>query len=194
MKPEKIKSIVESLLFANGEPIKIAKLAGICAVSEEEMEGAIETLQVDYSNARGLTLIRIKDAVQLVTNAENAQFIAEMMKSEIQENLSQASLEVLSIVAYRGPITRAEIEEIRGVNCSFTLRALAIRGLIEKTENIKDNRRYLYNISFDFLKKLGMESVEKLPDWELLNKKPENNQEISKVEEVQVAGSSIDAQ
>jgi len=80
---------------------------------------------------------------------------------------------VLSIVAYRGPITRAEIEAIRGVNCSFTLRALLIRGLLDRTENIKDNRRYLYNISFDFLKKLGMDSVEKLPDWETLNKKIE---------------------
>lgn len=172
MNPEKIKSIIESLLFTSGEPIKITKLAKICVEHEECIEEAISSLSADYiNNKSGLSLVRIKDTVQLVTKAENAKFIAEMMKSEIQENLSQASLEVLSVIAYRGPISRAEIEEIRGVNCSFTLRALAIRGLIEKIDNIEDTRRYLYNISFDFLKKIGIESVEKLPDWEILNKK-----------------------
>ena len=173
MQLEKTKSIIESLLFVSGEPIKIVKLAKICAVGEEEIEVAITGLSSDYDEKRGLAIIRIRDTVQLVTNSANSEFVSEMMKSEIQENLSQASLEVLSIVAYRGPISRAEIEAIRGVNCSFTLRALSIRGLVDKIENVKDNRRYLYNISFDFLKKLGVESVEKLPDWEALSKKTE---------------------
>lgn len=181
---QKVKSIIESLLFVSGESIKISKLAGICAISEEEMEKAVAALSADYARERGLLIIRIGDTVQLVTNPDNAQFVSEMLKSEIQENLSQASLEVLSIVAYRGPITRAEIEEIRGVNCSFTLRALSIRGLVDKIENIKDNRRYLYNISFDFLKKMGVEGVEKLPDWELLNKKPDVGNDTSEIKKL----------
>jgi segregation and condensation protein B len=171
MDPEKLKSIIESILFVSGEPMKLLKLAKVADATEAEVEEVIAKLDDDYANGRGLRIIRIKDTIQLVSNPDNAEFVAELVKSEIQENLSQASLEVLSIVAYRGPITRAEIEAIRGVNCSFTLRALLIRGLIERTENIKDNRRYLYSISFDFLKKLGLESVEKLPDWETLNKK-----------------------
>ena len=178
MQPEKIKAIVESLLFASGEPIKIAKLAKICAVSEEDVEGAITLLGADYAKGRGLALARIADAVQLVTSPASAEYVTELLKSDMAENLSHASLEVLSIIAYRGPITRAEIEEIRGVNCTFTLRALAIRGLIDKIENIKDNRRYLYGVSFDFLKKMGLESVEKLPDWERLNKKPEDSEKV----------------
>ena len=186
METEKLKVTIESLLFASGEPIKIAKLAKICAVSEEDVEGAVSSLGEDYAKGSGLALARIADAVQLVTNPASAEYVAELMKSDIAENLSQASLEVLSIVAYRGPITRAEIEEIRGVNCTFTLRALAIRGLIDKIENIKDNRRYLYSVSFDFLKKMGLESVEKLPDWERLNKKPENHEEVSATEKVEV--------
>ena len=186
METEKLKSVIESLLFANGEPIKIAKLAKICAVSEEEVESAILSLKADYVQGRGLALVRITDAVQLVTNPENAEYVAQMMKSDIAENLSQASLEVLSIIAYRGPLTRAEIEEIRGVNCTFTLRSLAIRGLIDKIENGKDTRRYLYSISFDFLKKLGLESVEQLPDWERLSKKTENKVENSAIEDTPV--------
>ncbi len=178
MDPEKLKSIIESILFVSGEPMKILKLANITDATEAEVEEAIIKLNEEYANGRGLRIIKIKDTIQMVSNPDNAEFVAELVKSEIQENLSQAALEVLSIVAYRGPITRVEIEAIRGVNCSFTLRALLIRGLIDRTENIKDNRRYLYNISFDFLKKLGVDSVEKLPDWEEMNKKPEENAPI----------------
>jgi segregation and condensation protein B len=173
MEPEKLKSAIESILFVSGEPIKLTKIAEVTDATEAEAEEAILKLNEDYALNRGLRIVRIKDTIQMVTSPDNAEFVAELVKSEIQENLSQAALEVLSIVAYRGPISRAEIEAIRGVNCSFTLRALLIRGLLDRTENIKDNRRYLYNISFDFLKKLGMDSVEKLPDWEALNKKEE---------------------
>lgn len=167
----KLKSIIESFLFVSGEPVKIAKIVKIIGVAETEIENAVASLNEDYAKNRGLIVVRIKDTIQLATSPENASFVSELVKSEIQENLSQAALEVLSIVAYRGPISRAEIEAIRGVNCTFTLRALLIRGLLDRTENIKDNRSYLYNISLDFLKKIGLESVEKLPDWETLSKK-----------------------
>ena len=175
MELKKIKSIIESILFVSAEPMRMTKLAKVADATEAEVEGALESLSEDYADSRGLRIVRIKDTIQLVTNPDNADFVAELVKGEIQENLSQASLEVLSIVAYRGPISRAEIEAIRGVNCSFTLRALLIRGLLDRTENIKDNRRYLYNISLDFLKKLGIDRVEKLPDWEVLSKKVEEN-------------------
>jgi segregation and condensation protein B len=79
-------------------------------------------------------------------------------------------LEVISIVAYRGPITRSEIEAIRGVNSSYTVRSLMLRGLMERIENPNDSRGYLYKISFDFLKKLGIDSVERLPEFETLSK------------------------
>ena len=171
MELEKLKSIIESVLFVSGEPITFNKLIKITNASEREIEDALIKLSEDYQIGRGLRIIKIKDTVQMATNPDNANFVAKLIKGEIQENLSQAALETLSIVAYRGPISRAEIEAIRGVNCSFTLRSLLIRGLLERMENFKENRSYLYNISLDFLKKLGLESVEKLPDWELLSKK-----------------------
>jgi segregation and condensation protein B len=83
----------------------------------------------------------------------------------MQESLSKAALEVLAVIAYRGPIARAEIEAIRGVNCSVTLRNLLMRALIERKENETDARGYLYSISFQFLKSLGLQSITELPEY-----------------------------
>ena len=171
MDQEKLKSIVESLLFVSGEPLSIAKIAKITEAQAEEVESCIALLQAEYTNSkRGIVIMRKEQEVQMATDRENASVIDKMVKSEIQENLSRAGLEVLSIIAYRGPISRIEVEAIRGVNCSFTVRSLLMRGLLERIENPKDNRGYLYKISFDFLKKLGVDSVEKLPDYETLSK------------------------
>jgi len=126
-------------------------------------------MQNEYTG-RGFALLQKEDEVQLATNSENATYVDDLVKSEIQENLSKAALEVLSIIAYRGPITRLEVEAIRGVNCTFTLRSLLMRGLLERIENPKDNRGYLYKVSFEFLKKLGLDSINKLPDYETLSK------------------------
>lgn len=167
---EKLKSIIESILFLSGEPVKVAKLAKISGAKIPEVENALMLLSNDYSNGRGMVIIRKDDFVQMATNSENSDFLEELIKSEIQENLSKAALEVLSIVAYRGPIGRVDIEAIRGVNCSFTLRSLMMRGLLEREENPKDNRSYIYRISFEFLKKLGLQGIKDLPDFETLSK------------------------
>jgi segregation and condensation protein B len=169
MEMEKIKSIVESILFVSGEPVKISRLAKITGSSNPEVENAVMMLQNEYAN-RGFSLIKKEDMVEMVTNSENSQYVSELIKSEMQENLSQAALEVLSIVAYRSPISRVDIEAIRGVNSSYTLRSLLMRGLLERIDNPSDNRGYLYKVSFDFLKHLGVDGVEKLPDWETLSK------------------------
>ena len=166
---DKLKSIIESVLFVSGEPVNISRLAKICEVPEDEVENAMVVLGNDYA-ARGLKIIRKENDVQMASSSENAVWVEGLIKSEIQEALSQAALEVLSIVSYRGPISRIDIEAIRGVNCSFTLRSLMMRGLLERVDNPKDQRGYLYKISIDFLKKLGVENVEKLPDWEDLRR------------------------
>jgi segregation and condensation protein B len=167
---EKIKSQLESILFVSGEPVKISRIAKIIGAAKPEVENAVMILQGEYAaGKKGLVILTKEEEVQMATSPENAQIIDQLVKSEIQENLSKAGLEVLSIVAYRGPITRVGIEAIRGVNCSFTLRSLLMRGLVERIENPKDNRGYLYKISFDFLKKMGVESVKQLPDFEILS-------------------------
>ena len=107
----------------------------------------------------------------MVTAGENSELVDKFLKADVEGELSRAASEVVSVIAYRGPISRAEIEEIRGVNCSFTLRHLMIRGLIERINKPDDARAYLYKISFDFLKTLGVERVEDLPKYEELREK-----------------------
>ena len=170
MDQEKLKSIIESILFLSGEPVAISRIAKITGAAASEVETAVMVLQGEYAKNRGIILVKKENSVQMATSPLNAEMVSALVKSEIQENLSRAALEVLAIVAYRGPMTRVSIEAIRGVNSSFTLRALLMRGLLERVDNPQDSRSYLYKISFDFLKKLGLDSIEKLPDWETLSK------------------------
>ena len=168
--PNKLKSVLESLLFVSGEPLKLAKIAKICNVSKNEVAAEIEALNDDYRNSeRGFAIIQKDDSVQLATNPENSEIVSQLVSGELGSELSRSALEVLSIVAYRGPITRMHIETIRGVNCSYVLRTLLIKGLIERKETA-DIRGFLYEISFDFLKSLGITSVKDLPDWKELSK------------------------
>jgi len=166
----KIKSATESLLFVSGEPIKLAKIAKICGVSKNEINACIEELNREYEHGkRGFVVIRKDDSAQLAANPANSELVGQLVSGELGADLSRSGLEVLSVIAYRGPITRSQIEAIRGVNCSYILRSLLIKGLIERKETA-DIRGYLYEISFDFLKSLGLANIDALPDWEKLSK------------------------
>ena len=167
-----IESVIESLLFISGEPMSFKKMAKLTSINEGELKLSAGVLTKKYSDEkRGLRILIKGDKAQIVTAGENSEFVEKFLKADVEGSLSRAASEVVSIIAYRGPLARSEIEEIRGVNCSFTLRHLMIRGLIERINNPEDARAYLYKISFDFLKKLGVESVEELPKYDKLRKK-----------------------
>jgi len=170
MNEEKIVSAIESVLFVSGEPIKLVRLAKVLALELPEVEKGLQAVQEKYTDSRsGLVLIRKGEEIQLASRSENCQFVEQIVKSELQDSLSTAALEVVSIISYRGPISKSEIEAIRGVNCNYTLRNLLLRGLIERSDNPRDSRGYVYGISFDFLKKLGIEDVKKLPNYATLS-------------------------
>lgn len=164
MEETKIKSIIESILFVSGAPVAIKKLAAVISVSEEEINKALVLLEADLKN-RGLALTFKNEEVQLSTAPGNADFVAKYLQEDLREDLSKAALETLAVIAYRGPIGRIDIESTRGVNSSFILRALLIRGLLDRVPNPKDKRSYLYKISFKFLNKLGVSKDEELPGY-----------------------------
>ncbi len=140
------------------------KLAKITKAKKEEVVSALEELAGDYAN-RGFTLIRHEDKWQLGSSPENSRYVEDLVKNEFTEELSRAALETLSIIAYKGPLTRAEVEYIRGVNSSFTLRNLLMRGLVERIDNPKDARSYLYSVGAEFLKYLGVTRIQELPHF-----------------------------
>lgn len=183
MEKDKLKSTLESLLFVSGEPIKLSKLAKICQVGKEKIEESLEEMNNCYSEQnKGLRIIRKDDSIQLGTAPENAELVSQLVSGEMSADLSKSALETLSIVAYRGPITRVQVEAIRGVNCSYVLRNLLVRGLVDRKE-ISDIRGFLYEISFEFLKIIGIQSAKDLPDWEIMSKNEKIEEFLSLTQE-----------
>lgn len=159
---------IEAILFFKGEPVSRKKLSEILGVGQVEINEGIEKLKENLQN-RGVALIENGDDITLGTAPELSKLIEDLQKEELSRELSKAALETLSIVLYKDGVSRAEIDYIRGVNSSFTLRALSVRGLIEKTTDPKDNRRFIYKPSFDLLSYMGVKSTAELPDWEEVN-------------------------
>lgn len=161
---------LEALLFVSGEPLSLARIEKTLEVTPTELAELLVTLKdkLAHDETSGLQIIEHQKSVALATKSLHAPLIEQLTKAAIQENLSRAALEVLSIIAYRAPIARGDIEVIRGVNCSFTLRNLLLRDLIERIGNPQDSRGYLYQPTFKFLQSLGLATLQELPDFETL--------------------------
>lgn len=159
-----LESKIEGLLFYKGEDISIKKLADLLKVTEEETRAGIEKLKQSLTG-RGLVLVEKDDSVVLGISGALSPIIESIRKDEITHELSKASLETLSIVLYKNGVARSEIDYIRGVNSSFILRNLLVRGLIEKVVDPKDSRRILYRPTFEVLSFMGVSSVDGLPKY-----------------------------
>jgi segregation and condensation protein B len=175
---------LEALLFIHGEPISRKKIQSVLEVDEEECMRLIEALKKTLeSESRGLQLLTDKEKVQLATKPDFNKILEAFVKEELTEELTPASLETLSIIAYLGPISRAKIEYLRGVNSSMILRSLSIRGLVERMPDPEHASSFLYKPTFDVVKHLGVQKQEDLPEFakfrELLKvfeeKPPEEN-------------------
>ncbi|MEK7653207.1 MAG: SMC-Scp complex subunit ScpB [Patescibacteria group bacterium] len=165
-----IENQIESLLFISHKPLSIKELAKLMSVEIEEIKNALAELEKKYeTRAGGIKLLKIDDKYQMATAGDSGEIVKKFIKSEMTGELTRPSLEALTVIAYRGPISKAELEIIRGVNCSLILRNLLMRGLIEAEED-KKKAVTAYRITFDFLKYLGLSKVEELPDFEKLNR------------------------
>ncbi len=172
-----LSKLIEAILFWKGEPISIKKLSEITKKSISDINEAITVLENSLSE-RGVTLLKKDDEVMLGTKGEASSLIESLIKEELQKDLGKAGLETLSTILYLGPATRSEIDYIRGVNSSFIIRNLLIRGLVERSENVPNKRGYAYSPTFDLLSYLGITKVEDLPEYkelqqELLERKDE---------------------
>ncbi len=170
---------IEAILFWKAEPVKFKKLAELLNLPHTGDSSAIDAVKSALAElesalkGRGLTLVQTDDEVMLGTAKELSPLIEKLTKDELSRDLGKAGLETLSIILYQGPITRAEIDYIRGVNSQFIVRNLLIRGLVDRVDNPKDARSFLYKTTLELLSHLGISKVEDLPEYETVRKEIE---------------------
>lgn len=154
---------IEAILFWKAEPMAVKKLASILNTDVTSIKKSLLVLE-EKLQGRGVTLIQTEDEVTLGTAKEFSGLIEQLTKEELSRDLGKAGLETLSIILYQGPTSRADIDYIRGVNSQFILRTLLIRGLVERVENPKDARSFLYKPTLDLLAHLGVSKIDELPE------------------------------
>lgn len=160
---------LEALLFASGEPMSKKRLAGLLNISEGELVSAIADLHTTLYE-RGIALIETEQELELRTSQDATEIVRKLREGELSKDLGKAGLETLAIILYRGGATRSEIDWIRGVNSSGTVRSLLLRGLIERTEDPSDKRKFRYHPTTDALAHLGVSQLSDLPRYSELSK------------------------
>ena len=161
-----IKEIIKALLFAWGDPLDIKSISDICEVDIEEIERAIEELRSEMDSSKdGLKIIRMNSSYQLISRDIYFDYVKKLLSEKPKNNLSNASIETLSIIAYKQPVTKMQIEKIRSVKSDGPVNTLLDRGLIEEVGRLDTpGKPILYGTSDIFLRSFGIEDLSELPD------------------------------
>jgi len=162
-----LDKIIEAVLFASGRPLSLRRLTDLVKGKQKDVEEALKNLGERLDAGSGLMLQEYEDQYELVTRPEAAEVVKQVIKDDEQGELTRAALEALTILAYRGPMTRPELEQIRGIQSSMILRNLMIRGLVEQKADERLGQP-TFAVTFDFLNHLGIKSTKDLPDYEAL--------------------------
>ncbi len=185
MDKKNISCAIEGILFAAGEPVKVAKLAAVLEVDINEVEEAVKLLKYNYdTDLRGLMIIEIDGGYQLCSRPEYYAYIQEILGEQRRQALSNAAMEALAIIAYKQPITRGQVEYIRGVNSDGAINRLIERDLIEEKGRLDaPGRPILYGTTQNFLRCFGLKNPEDLPEVDLSELSKEYEQYEIKAEE-----------
>jgi len=181
-----LDSQIEAVLFYKTEPFEKDVLAAFFEVSRAEADAGLQIL-ADRLKIGGTRLIMTDTTVQLLTAPEHSELIERLKKDELSSDIGKAGAETLAIITYRGPLSRAEIDKIRGVNSTFIIRNLLVRGLIERRDHPSDSRSFTYAVTPMLLSYLGVTTREELPDFEsVMNAVDsfEKNEELSVAESI----------
>lgn len=158
---------IEAYLFFKGEPVTVRDIAKDLKLELDEVKKNLDVLETMHKESkRGVVLVQYDGMVTLGTHPDVSEAIAQLTKEELQKDLGKSALETLTIILYKGPITRSNIDHIRGVNSQFILRNLLMRGLITRTQDPEDERSFVYSPSLDTLSHLGISRIEDLPEYE----------------------------
>lgn len=161
-----IKGIIEGLLFVWGDPLSLKDIKNILELDEQEVSRLIDEMIDEFNyNRRGLRIIKINDKYQLTTRPEHHEWISQLFEDNKSNSLSSAALETLAIIAYKQPITKAEIENIRGVRCDKALETLLNKDLIKEVGRLeRTGRPIVYGTTEEFLRYFGIKNISDLPD------------------------------
>ena len=178
MEKEKLKGVIEAILFASGRVVKIRELMSLLEVNSDEIISSIAELEQEYSLVgRGLEIVRVEDGYQLASKKEYHEYIYPMISKGAKPTLSQASLEVLSIIAYNSRATKVDVDTIRGVDSSASIYRLLEYNLIEQAGKADlPGKPMTYRVTDEFLKMFGLKSIKDLP--ELPKYKLDSNRQI----------------
>ncbi|MDP3985872.1 MAG: SMC-Scp complex subunit ScpB [Candidatus Veblenbacteria bacterium] len=166
---EALRGKFESILFAAGKPLALKKLADMLGVTVGDVEAAARELNERYREAgHGLEVILHQGEALMVTRPEYSDLVRQFLKVEELGELTRPQLEALSVLAYRGPLSKPELEQVRGVNCSLILRNLMIRGLVEVVG--EDGPVPHYQVTVDFIRYLGLSATSELPEYDTLSR------------------------
>lgn len=165
MEIKQYQAAIEAVLFASGEPVAASRLAEVLEIDEETAGRLADDLMHDINTrGGGLMMVRLDEQYQLCTNNDYAGYVRKALDIRRNTPLSQAAMEVLAIVAYNQPVTRAFIEQVRGVDCGAVVQGLAQKNLIEEKGRLElPGRPLLYGTTLDFLRCFGVSSLEELP-------------------------------
>lgn len=175
-----LKSTIESILFVAGRPVSLKELVKVTEKSEDEIVAALSELQKDRAGS-GIMILEQNNSFLMTTDPANSAIVKDFLNAELREKLTDAAIETLAIITYKQPVSRAEIEAIRGVNSQYTLRLLLMRGLVERLSNPKDSRAHLYQTTHEFLQHLGIKNLNDLPDFTDIQAKIKPPEEVSDI-------------
>jgi len=168
MELKELQRVVEAILFAAGERVELCRLAAALETDEKDVAAAVTALMDELSyNRRGIRILKLENGYQMVSSGEMADYITKALETRKPPRLSSSQLETLTIVAYYQPATKAMIEQIRGVDSSYSVGALLNKKLIEEAGRLNvPGRPILYKTTPDFLRTFGISSLEELPPIE----------------------------
>lgn len=175
-----LESKIETVLLFKNEPVSLVELAKWLKEKPDSVKMALANLSSFYKE-RGVVIVSDGDSVSFGTHPDNSALVESLQKEEFSRELGRAGLEILAVILYKGPISRREIDYIRGVNSGFILRTLLVRGLIERTEDSTD-RSYSYKSTLKLLEHLGLTRREDLPEYQSAFKKIEEFVKVSPTE------------
>lgn len=195
MKINKLNAAIEAILFSSGEPVETEKIAQALEIESDTVHKLIDNLSVQYDDRQsGLQIIKLGDKYQMITRSDFSEYVRRVLEVKKNAPLSQAAFEVLAVVAYNQPVTKAFVEQVRGVDCSGVVNTLCQKGLLEEKGRLDlPGRPLLYGTTDEFLRCFSVSSLDELPSLPHDDNEKANEDESADKDDTDIESDNINA-